>query len=420
MPVFSYKAFDATGRTTSGELDAADRRAAVQKLNSLGYRPISLEQRDHVPITEDAESETVDLFAGERKVRKRRFFRKSNQALSLTFLKRLLTLLSAGLSLGDATRLMQQRLTDPQLKALSAEVWRHLSEGRTLASALAAQAGLFTPAQCHLVEAGESSGNLVPVLRRTVEQLEDARQVRSRMIQSLTYPAVIMAVAVLVIAIVIGFLMPRVRQMVEQLGSEVFFLARWMMGASDLLIRFGPLLILIAILLAVALIRWRRTPTGRRMTDLWALTVPEIGMINLYASVYSTSNLMATLLGSGVNTTEALRLVERTIGNVVLRAKFAAARKQIQEGVSMATAINRVHFMPDLAMDILTVGENTGDIVSSLQDINRVYRDELTRRLDRLTGLVAAVALGLAFAIVAIIAFSVAFSVISVSQTLVR
>ena len=85
----------------------------------------------------------------------------------------------------------------------------------------------------------------------------------------------------------------------------------------------------------------------------------------------------------------------------------------------MATAIHRVHFMPDLAMDILTVGENTGDVVSSLEDINAIYRDELTQRLDRLTGLIAGVALGVAFFIVAIIAFSVAFSVISVSQSLV-
>lgn len=420
MPVFSYKALDRTGKSHQGELDAADRRAAVQRLAAQGMRPVQIEQKHHVAQTEDVESETIDLFAHETKVQSRRLARTSKSVLVLQLLKRLLTLLSAGMSLGDATRLMQQRLSDPTLKELAGRIWRHLSEGRTLAAAMMAEKGLFTPAQCHLVEAGEASGNLVPVLRRMVAYLEERQAVKKRLIASLTYPAVIIGVASVVIVIVIGFLIPRIQKMVEQLGSELFFLARWMIAGSHFATRFGPFVLVGVILAIFALLRWRKTPTGRRATDFWSLRLPVIGNINLLSNIYSTSNLMATLLGSGVNTTEALRLVERTISNVVLRAKFNAARKQIQEGVSMANAIQRVHFMPALAMDILTVGENTGDVVSSLEDINGIYKEELTTRLDRLTGLIAGVALGVAFFIVAIIAFSVAFSVISVSQSLVN
>jgi type II secretory pathway component PulF len=420
MPVFEYKALDATGKSRRGELDAADRRAVVQRLTAQGMRPVRIEQKHHVAQTDDVESETVDLFASERRVASKQVFKASRHVLVLQLLKRLLTLLSAGMSLGDATRLMQQRLSDPALKDLSTRIWRHLSEGRTLAAAMAAEKGLFTPAQCHLVEAGEASGNLVPVLRRMVAYLEERQAVKKRLIASLTYPAIIIAVATLVIAIVLGFLIPQIERMVEQLGSEMFFLARWLIAGSDLVLRLGPFLLVGAIIALIALLRWRKTAPGRRATDFWSLRLPIVGQINLLSNIYSTSNLMATLLGSGVNTTEALRLVERTIGNVVLRAKFNAARKQIQEGVSMAAAIQRVHFMPDLAMDILTVGENTGDVVTSLEDINQIYREELTQRLDRLTGLIAGVALGVAFLIVAVIAFSVAFSVISVSQSLVN
>lgn len=419
MPVFEYKAIDRTGKTRNGELDAADRRAAVQRLAAEGLRPVQIEQKHHVAQTDDVESETIDLFANERKVQKKRFFKPSGSVIVLQLFKRLLTLLAAGMSLGDATRLMHQRLSDPTLKDLSGRIWRHLSEGRTLAASLMAEKGLFTPAQSHLIEAGEASGNLVPVLRRMVAYLEEKQAVKKRLIASLTYPFIIIGVATLVIGIVIGFLIPQIQKMVEQLGSELFFLARWMIACSDFAQKFGPFFLIALVFAVFALLRWRKTPLGRRTTDMWALQLPIAGTINLYSNIYATTNLMATLLGSGVNTSEALRLVERTIENTVLRAKFNAARKQIQEGVSMASAINRVHFMPDLAMDILTVGENTGDVVSSLEDINLIYRDELTTRLDRLTGLIAGVALGLAFLIVAVIAFSVAFSVISVSQSLV-
>lgn len=420
MPIFTYKAIDSSGRSITGELDAADRRSVVQRLTASGIRPTSIAQSDRAAVTDDSESETVDFFASERKVHNRRFFRMSKQQQALNFFKRLLALISAGMSLGDATRLMSIRLNDPQLKALCGNIWKLLSEGHTLAGALATQDKMFTPAQIHLIEAGEASGNLAPVIGRLVDHMEETRAVKNRMIAGLSYPMFIVFIAFGVIGVVVTFLMPKIQAIVDQMGGEVFFLAKWLLAASDVSLKFGPFVALALIFLIYALFRWRKTPSGRKATDLWILRAKFIGPIYLYANIYQTSNLLGTLLGSGVNTTEALRLVERTINNVILRAKFAAARKQIQEGVSMATAIQRVHYMPDLAMDILTVGENTGDIVTSLNDVNSVYREELTKKLDILTKATAGIALGVAFVIVAVIAFSVAFSVISVSQSILK
>jgi type II secretory pathway component PulF len=419
MPVFEYTARDITGKPQKGELDAADRRTAVQKLAAQGVRPLKLTQKHHEAKSDDAESETVNFYASDSKT-KRRLIKASKDTLVLQFLKRLVTLLSAGLSLGDATKLLQQRLNDPELKELCSRIWKHLSEGRTLAAAMGTENKLFTAAQCHLVEAGEASGSLVPVLSRMVRHLEETQEVKKRLFASLSYPMVIVGFATIVIGVVIGFLIPRIEQMVTQLGGELFVLARWLLAGSDFLLKFGPFFIVAAIIFAVSINRWRKTSTGKRATDLWLLQLPIIGRVNLYSNIYSTSNLLATLLGSGVNTTEALRLVERTIKNVILRSKFNAARKQIQEGVSISNSLQKVHYMPDLAMDILAVGENTGDLVSSLEDINLIYREELTKRLDRLTNQIAAVALAVAFTIVAIIAFSVALSVVSVSQSLLQ
>lgn len=195
-------------------------------------------------------------------------------------------------------------------------------------------------------------------------------------------------------------------------------ITKLLIGGSNATITFGPY-VLVALIAGILGVRqWRRSHAGQRKTDLWLLKLPIIGRIYLYSNIYGTTNLMSTLLGSGVNTTETLRLVERTINNLVLRGKFAAARKQIQEGVSMAAAIQRVHYMPDMAMDILTVGENTGNIVTSLDDINAIYREELTKSLNLLTNTTVAVALGGAILLVAIIAVSVVFSVLSVGQSL--
>jgi type II secretory pathway component PulF len=417
MPRFSYKAIDHTGRQVSGEAESADRKRLLQQLSQNGLRPLSVEFLGE-QVSSDDNVEDLNFF--KKASTKRRFFSisRSKGAISLEFLKRLHVLLASGMSIGDSVSLLGKRLSDPQLSNLCESIWRRLSEGQTLAAAMRAEEGMFSQSTVHVVEAGESSGNLQVVLKRVVAYLEEARDVRKRLLGNLSYPAFVLSTAIGVVIILLTFLLPKIQEMLDQLGGELPLITKLLIGGSNATITFGPY-VLVALIAGVLGIRqWRRSHAGQRKTDLWLLKLPIIGRIYLYSNIYGTTNLMSTLLGSGVNTTETLRLVERTINNLVLRGKFAAARKQIQEGVSMAAAIQRVHYMPDMAMDILTVGENTGNIVTSLDDINAIYREELTKSLNLLTNTTVAVALGGAILLVAIIAVSVVFSVLSVGQSL--
>ncbi len=417
MPRFAYKALDSTGRTLSGEAESPDRKRLLQQLAQKGLKPVAVEFLGE-QVASDEEVEHIDFFRQSARRSRFKFFKAGKSTLALEFLKRLHVLLSSGMSIGDAVSLLSQRLSDPQMKELCESVWKRLSEGHTLASAMRAENAIFQPSTVHLVEAGEASGNLKPVLERVVAYMEEVRDVRKRLISNLTYPAFVLSTAVVVIIILLTFLLPRIETMLDQLGGELPLITKMLISGSNAAITFGPYLLLGIIGVVIGLRQWRKSASGRRTTDLWLLKTPIIGRIYLYSNIYGTTNLMSTLLGSGVNTTETLRLVERTIPNLILRGKFASARKQIQEGVSMATAIQRVHYMPDLAMDILTVGENTGNIVTSLNDINKIYREELTKSLNILTNTTVAVALGGAIFLVAVIAVSVVFSVLSVGQSL--
>jgi type II secretory pathway component PulF len=417
MPTFSYKAIKRDGSTVSGTVEASDRKRLLQTLAGQGLRPLSVTSTNET-AGNDTAVEEADFFKQQKAGKNRWGFKGSKSARSLQFLKRLLVLLSSGMSLGDAVSLLSRRLSDPTLQALCQSIWKKLSEGQTLANAMRSEGSLFAPSTVHLVEAGEASGNLVPVLERVVAYLEEAREVRKTLISNLTYPAFVLASAGVVVVILLTFLLPRIEDMLDQLGGDLPLITQILINGSNATIHYGPFVVLGVVALLFGLRQWRRGESGRRTTDLWLLRIPVVGRIYLYSNIYGTTNLMATLLGSGVNTTETLRLVERTIANRILRGKFANARRQIQEGVSMATAIQRVHYMPDLAMDILTVGENTGNIVTSLNDINRIYREELTRSLNLLTTATVAIALGSAIVLVAVIAISVVFSVLSVGQSL--
>ena len=417
MARFSYKALDQNGRQVSGEVETTDRKRLLQQLSQKGLRPISVEfLGEQVSPAEDVEQ--LDFFK-QSKSKRRLFSRKrSKKAISLEFLKRLHVLLASGMSIGDAVSLLGKRLSDPQLSELCESIWKRLSEGQTLAAAMRMEQQLFSQSTIHVVEAGESSGNLKVVLARVVAQLEEARDVKKKLLSNLSYPALILSTAGIVIIILLTFLLPRIEKMLTQLGGDLPLITKLLIGGSHATVLFGPYVLIAGILLFFVVRQWRRSSSGQYRTDLWLLKLPIIGRIYLYSNIYSTTNLMSTLLGSGVNTTETLRLVERTINNVILRGKFAAARKQIQEGVSMAMAIQRVHYMPDMAMDILTVGENTGNVISSLEDINAIYREELTKSLNLLTTTTVAFALGGALLLVAIIAISVVFSILSVGQSI--
>jgi type II secretory pathway component PulF len=143
-----------------------------------------------------------------------------------------------------------------------------------------------------------------------------------------------------------------------------------------------------------------------------------LGKIFYFSDLFQSGNLVSTLLESGINTTEVLRLTERTIKNTDLRERFHIARGQVNEGLSIAQAFKRNDFMPDLAIDILTVGENTGNLGHSMTEVTKGFRNELTKRLGLLTNLVASGALICAFLMVALIAIGIVTSVFQVSQTL--
>ncbi|KAF0094438.1 MAG: type II secretion system F domain-containing protein [Puniceicoccaceae bacterium 5H] len=420
MPLFSYKAIDSGGRSQTGQLEAADRRSLISKLQARQLRPLNVsvvqQPGKAVQQTPDEVAAELDFFEGDRK--QSIFKRTNSQQLGLEFCKRLLVLLQAGMPPGDAVRLLSQRVTDPKLKELCHAVWRELSEGRTLAYSLTQQTHLFNPATLHLIEAGEASGNLAPVLERTVAYLEERNEIQKDLGAKIAYPAFIVVMAITVLLILVLYLIPKIEGMLDKLGGELPLITKVMLSGTDFLTHWGWLVALLAVAVGFGVAAFRRSAKGRWSTDLLLLRLPLFGKIALYNTVYTVTHLLGTLLRSGVNTTEALRLVEKVIGNGVMRAKFTVARRQIQEGVSLATAFDRVHFMPDVAMDILKVGENTGDVVNSLQDINRIYREELSAKLRQLTTITAAVALGGAIAMVAAIASAVVLSVLSMSQSL--
>ena len=424
MAVFNYKAREKDGTIVSGTIEAAERRLAMQRLQAQGLSPVTLKEgatgapSAFAKIGERAKALRSNRNAkgGNENSQKQRGAKR--ESVGLLVLKRLMELHGSGLPVGDSIRILSQRLSDKEQGAIAQTLWRDLSEGSTLAGAMSRQPRCFPSSISYVIEAGEATGNLAPVLRKVIDYLEEKQGIRKKMIASMAYPAFICTIATAVVILFMTVLLPQIQGMLDRLGGEMTWSARILIDGSSFIAQIGPFLLLGLVIGIMGFRQWRSTESGLGRTDSWLLKLPLLGKIFYFSDLFQVGNLISTLLESGINTTETLRLTERTVKNTALRKRFNIARGQVNEGLSIAQAFQRNQFMPDLAVDILTVGENTGNLAHSMNEITKGFRNELTARLAKLTTLVSTGALICAFILVALIAMGIVTSVFQVSRSL--
>lgn len=424
MAVFNYKAREKDGTIVSGTIEAAERRLAMQRLQAQGLSPVTLKEgatgapSAFAKIGERAKALRSNRNAkgGNENSQKQRGAKR--ESVGLLVLKRLMELHGSGLPVGDSIRILSQRLSDKEQGAIAQTLWRDLSEGSTLAGAMSRQPRCFPSSISYVIEAGEATGNLAPVLRKVIDYLEEKQGIRKKMIASMAYPAFICTIAIAVVILFMTVLLPQIQGMLYRLGGEMTWSARILIDGSSFIAQIGPFLLLGLVIGIIGFRQWRSTESGLGRTDSWLLKLPLLGKIFYYSDLFQVGNLISTLLESGINTSETLRLTERTVKNTALRKRFNIARGQVNEGLSIAQAFQRNQFMPDLVVDILTVGENTGNLAHSMNEITKGFRNELTARLTKLTTLVSTGALICAFILVALIAMGIVTSVFQVSRSL--
>ena len=423
MPTFSYRAVNAKGEPQNGVMDARDRREVMQQLKTKGMRPIDIAMKGGAQAAaavsqarESLEPEAAAKPSGPTKIMEPEEFKGKKTALG--FLKKLHQLNSGGMPLGDSIRLLSVRVSDPKQSSVANRIWKDISEGRTFANSLRNYPKTFDTATVSLIEAGETTGNLVPVLKNVIDHLEEQAGLNKKIMSGLAYPIFICTLAFGVMLLFLYFLLPRIEDMMKSMGGELPLITRMLIASSTFAAHWGWLVMIVLGVSIVALYRWRQTPEGRAATDAWCLKIPFLKGVFLNIDICHISNLCATLLESGLNTTETLRMTERSVQNTVVQSRFNAARVLINDGASFSNAFRRYTVLPDLDLDLLSVGENTGNIAKSFREIYKLHSQQLTDQFQLLTLVITSGALGTAFLLVAILAISIVLSVLGMSKNL--
>ena len=403
MPDFDFK-ISFNGKIENGTINASDRKAALAKLLADGKTVLALKlSGDALPSSKTADAPKAV---------------KGGEKLALAFFKKMLQLCKGGMPIADALRSLAQRSLNKNMQALSRDLYKNISEGSTLSSAMSAYPDLFEPCIVHLADAGEATANIVPIFENIIDYLEGKRALKASVKSALIYPVILCTLASGVVLLFLFYLMPMIENMMANLGGELNLPVKILMAFGDFLMYGLPVFVALALIASIAVGRWRKTESGRLETDKLLFKTPLIGKILYNSDLSRFTNLIATLYASGVNTTETLKMAERTINNSYLRMRFQQCRMAINDGAPVAQSFKKYEIFDDDDIDIISVGERTGSLVECFSEIRKMHMEALDVSIKVATSILTAVALITAVSIIFLVALGIVSSVFGLSQTL--
>jgi general secretion pathway protein F len=427
MARFAYSARDRAGKSVSAELDAPSRKDALRLLSARGLQVAQVTELQAGPAPRKSAGKSPpsssSAAAPAQVSRPTRASTRLNaqaprRAERLPFLEALHDLTGSGLSAGEAVRLLSTRIKEPRLRTLCAGVWERISEGAPLSRALGGYPEVFDTGTVNLIQAGEATGSLNDTLSRLIAHLVEQRELRAQLMSALAYPVFMVFVSGGVILFFLTFLLPRLQTLLSSLGGKMPASTKLLIGASQFALSIWGIMAVVAVVLAlISFVGWRQTPAGRAQTDAWLLKLPLVGPFLVAQTVHSFSQTLSVLLENGITAAEALRMTEKQIANQVHRAAFNTATARVLEGEALSVALTRTGCFPDLVLDRLAIGENTGNVVPSLKSIAAAYQKIITGQLNFFTKVIAGVVLGGVFTFVGFIAFAIVSAVFQVSAS---
>lgn len=405
MAVFHYVAVSHDGRRLSGEVEAQNRADAFRKLDRQRLQPVRLETQapagtnakpgtGRLPETKPAQPVPV------------RGIRLSRGQIIL-FTEEMSDLLDAGLQLEPALRVMENRKELSSIKNVASALRQQVREGSSLSNALRQVSPNFGDLYCNLVTAGEISGSLPQLLKRQANFLVTIDDLQKKVVSALIYPALIFVLGVGLIFLFMTYLVPQLTTLFEKTGKELPLVTRLLIQSSAFLSHYWWLLLGGAVAVLAGFLQFIRTRLGKQWWHRTQLQLPLFGSVLKGRFYTQFSQTMANLIANGIPLLTGLRLMNNATTNLHLRKQMGQVVEMVGEGGSLSRALQRVGSFPPLFIDMVTVGEQTGDLSKALDKVGRRYDKELNIRIQRLTALIQPVIIFVMAGMVGLIAYSI-------------
>lgn len=366
MAEFVCKVGDTSGKVFQHVETAQSEVEARQKLAERGLYVFSV--RDHFDLIAQLGSASRD-----RKIRPEDF---------LIFNQQFNTLIKAGLPILKALDLLAERAAAPQLRPILGDVRQRVRDGALLSEALAAQ-GSFPAVYVTVITAGERSGNLTGVLEQYIAYLRVSTGFRSSLVTTLIYPSVLVATALLVVTYVVTYAMPQFAELYRELGIPLPTPTRILLSIALPLRTYFLVFIGIAALAAVVIFLWTRSEAGALAIDRFKPRVPFLGDIWLKTQIAQFVRTLSTLLVGGTPLVSALNTASAAMDSSLIATSVNSAADRVREGKTLHESLADTHLIPELALEMIEVGEASGSLAAMLTSVAEFYEEEVATRLQR-------------------------------------
>ena len=392
MARFRYKAATAAGEVLEGEVDAPSRVLALDRLRRKGHLPIRVE-----PLVGAAADRPLDRS-------RRRRDRLPGRELALVT-REMATLLNAGLPLDRALSLILEMTEHAAIRKFIERLQQGVRGGASLTQALEPERDRLPAIYVGMVSAGEAGGSLAAVLARLADALEQAGALKETVRSALAYPVLVLIVAIGSLTVLLTVVLPEFRPLFENSGAKLPASTAVLIALGEWLSRYWWALALLTLLLGLAVSAHNRTPEGRMRRDRLLVAAPLLGNVIQKTEVARFCRTLGTLNANGVPILESLKIASEAIANQAIAEVIRSLGQHLRRGERMAPHLARSRAFPRLAVQLVQVGEESGELTAMLLRIAEIYDEEVKRALQRLVSMmVPAITIALGLLVAAIVA----------------
>jgi type IV pilus assembly protein PilC len=371
MPTYTYRARDRSGNVVMATMDAGSQREVAMALREKGMF-----------VAEIKEPKT----GLQMDIKMPAWLNRPTFRDVAVFSRQFATVINAGLPVVQSLSILQRQADKESMREALGKIRNEVETGLQLSDSLAKHPSIFNRLYVYLVRAGEISGNLDGILLRIADYLEKQAALRGKIRSAMTYPAVVLVIAIAVTYFLLTGIVPQFAQILTGLGGELPLITRGLILVSDFLRFQWYILLGTFIVVAVALRFYYRTDNGRHVIDRILLRTPVLGVLIQKTAIASFSQTFGLLLKSGVNIVESIDITRGTAGNVIIEDILIEAKEAVQRGEQISVTLTKYPIVfPPLVSSMVAIGEETGAVDSMLEKIAAFYEREVDEAVESLT-----------------------------------
>lgn len=386
----TYKAVDRQGKVSRGVVDANDITEAANYLRDKNLIPVQI-TREQKNILDELP-----------------FFNKASTNDLILFTRQLSSMLASGLTLMRALEILKDQLENQRMIDVVNGVINDVEEGKNLSSAIAKYPNIFSPIYVSIIKAGESAGLLDKVLSRLADNLEKEAKLKSTVKSALMYPIIVVVLMVVVIGIMMIFVIPQLTLLYQNLGVALPLPTQIIIALSNFTTNFWPFVIGGVFGVMFAYKKWSNTNDGRLIIDSIKLKIPVFGKLIKETILAEFSRTFGLLIGTGSLVVDSLMETADTTGNVHYKTAIVNIAHQVEKGVTVGDAMSYYPLFPQLLVQLVKIGEQTGKVDESLEKASEYFEREVDEMVKGLTTamepfIMVVLGLGVAFLIISVI-----------------